>query len=184
MAKTNPNGANQYKLDPRQSLFVAYYLDPKSKTFSNAYQSALLAGYEKNYATDVLGRMPIWLQEKVADQKSSAMLQKAERNLDELLDLPGKVQAMGAFGPLFEKKGKKKVPILVHATGLLKVKADVSKFVAERVGKNTYGEDADPNRSITQNFIQINIHKPDGWKDAGHKTEPKAVRSLASVAKS
>lgn len=44
--KTNPNGANQYLLDPRQIKCWEYYTNPKSETFSNAYQSAIRAGYE------------------------------------------------------------------------------------------------------------------------------------------
>lgn len=31
-------------------MFVEYYIDPKSKTFGNIYQSALLAHYSDSYA--------------------------------------------------------------------------------------------------------------------------------------
>lgn len=85
MAKPNPNGVNQYtKPDPRQSLFLAYYLDPKSKTFSNAYQSALEAGYEEEYAKVILNKDLDWLSESVKD---SSLLQKAEKRLNQILDM-------------------------------------------------------------------------------------------------
>lgn len=43
--KTNPNGANQYLIDPRQKKCWDLYVNPKSETFGNALQSALKAGY-------------------------------------------------------------------------------------------------------------------------------------------
>ncbi len=176
---SNPNGANQHKLDPRQSLFIAYYLDPKSQSFGNATESALLAGYEEEYARVVLSKMPDWLSQKVADYRSSRMLEKAERNLDEILDLPTMIPAMGAFGPILQKvtvkkkvklkNGKtvlrntiKKVPVMAYAGGLLKLKNDASQFVAERIGKKTYGKDVPttpPTGSIVH-MTQIIINQP------------------------
>lgn len=137
-----PAVSNQWIADPRQQLFIAYYLDPKSSTFSNGLQSALRAGYSEEYSSVMLASMPDWLSEKLSNIKTSSLLAKAERNLDELLDLPSQVQAMGAFGPIFSDKEKNK-PLMVHATGLLKVKSDVTKFVAERVGKAKYGSDGE-----------------------------------------
>lgn len=83
MAKTNPHGANQYKVDPRQALFLQYYLDPKSKTFSNALQSALKAGYAQEYAERITAQMPTWLAEKLRDEY---LISKAEENLREFLE--------------------------------------------------------------------------------------------------
>lgn len=164
-SKTNPNGANQYVADPRQSLFIAYYLDPKSPTFSNALQSGLKAGFAQEYSENILQKMPVWLVEKVEKFKASGLLEKAERNMEELLDLPSKVQAMGAFGPIFAKTGKgknqKKVPIMVHATGLLKIKNDMTQFVAERVGRSKYGDDK--GQAATRVLI-INISQQSGQR--------------------
>lgn len=138
--RNNPNGANQWVADPRQQLFLSYYLDPKSETFSNALQSGIKAGFTKQYSESIMSLMPEWLSEKLG---KSSLLIKAERNIDEILDLPSKVQAMGAFGPIYEGKGEKKKPFMVHATGLLKVKADVTKFVAERIGRKKYGAESE-----------------------------------------
>lgn len=84
MAKSNPNGVNQYTApDPRQQLFLKYYLDPKSKTFSNSYQSALKAGYEDEYAKVVLSKDLDWLSSIIKDEH---LIKKAEKNLDIFLD--------------------------------------------------------------------------------------------------
>lgn len=105
----NPNGVNQYtEPDPRQSLFLSYYLDPKSKTFSNAYQSALKAGYADEYAKVILSQETDWLSESL---KSSYLVSKAEKNLDNLLDSEDE-----------------------------KVKADLTKFTLSRLNKEKYSE--------------------------------------------
>lgn len=162
--KTNPNGANAVVVDPRQALFFSYYFNPKSETFSNALQSALQAGYSEGYAKNLMDTMPAWLGEKMVELNRAKMLQTAENNLLEIMELPSKVQAMGAFGPLFEqgkqigtrtrrKKNKEtgemeeieepvyeKIPVMVYASPLLKVKNDASKFVAERLGRKQYAQ--------------------------------------------
>lgn len=84
MAKrTNPNGANQWVVDPRQELFLSYYLDPNSETWSNATKSALKAGYGEEYSQNLTGQNPVWLSEKLGD---NALLKTALVNLDEFLN--------------------------------------------------------------------------------------------------
>ena len=114
--RTNPNGANQYKPDPRQSLFLTYYLNPKSETFSNALQSALRAGYEESYANDITAQMPVWLSESQGNLKRLGMLDKAEKNLQEFLDMDP------------------------NDPKLIQIKADISKFITSRLGKKYYSE--------------------------------------------
>lgn len=136
--KNNPYKVNQYTgPDPRQAGFLTNYLDPKSETFSNALQSALKAGYTQGYGESLMAQMPTWLSEKLGDLD---MLNRAEKNISDVLDLDPKVQAMGAFGPLFETKGKKKTPIMITNPKLLQIKTDTSKFVAERLGRVKYGQ--------------------------------------------
>lgn len=130
--KTNPNGANQYLLDPRQNTCWSLYIDPKSETFSNAYMSAMRAGYPDATARGITTQD--WFLERT---RRMNMLSKAERNLDEFLDLPSMTQAMGAFGPLVHKKTKK--PVMTFNVGLLSLKQKSTEFVAERVGKERYG---------------------------------------------
>ena len=70
------------ELTPRQSQFLKNYLDPKSKTFSNAYQSAIQAGFTEDYAKTILSKDLDWLSENVRDNK---LVVKALKNLDNLL---------------------------------------------------------------------------------------------------
>ena len=61
--------ATKELLDPRQTNFLAYFLDPKSATYSNALQSALKAGYAQEYAESMLYQLPDWLSENLGDVK-------------------------------------------------------------------------------------------------------------------
>lgn len=166
--KRNKHGVNQYTgPDPRQALFLTKFLDPQSPTFSNALQSALDAGYEPNYAKNITSTLPAWLVENIGE---SSMLHKAERNLNELLDLEALVPAMGAFGPILTKEvryeeinGKRKKvvekkPVLVINPKLLNIKKDASFFVAERIGKIKYAKQVGhlaPNVIVP---VQVNVN--------------------------
>jgi len=74
---------NQYQVDPRQAEFLKNYLDPKSDTFANAYQSALKAQYSEEYAKNIMSLMPDWLSENIED---AGLVAKAIKNLNNLLD--------------------------------------------------------------------------------------------------
>lgn len=117
---TNPKGANQYKTDPRQANFLANYLDPKSDTYSNCLQSALKAGYEQEYAENLLNIMPKWLSESMDISGDMKRLKKAEKNLDEVMDI-SIINDNGKPDPqLIEKRTK------------------VDMFIAERLNKSKY----------------------------------------------
>lgn len=59
--------SNQWQSNPKQQRFLTYYFDPASKTFSNVYQSALLAGYSDSYARTLTRRngKNMWLSEYI-----------------------------------------------------------------------------------------------------------------------
>ena len=103
--KTNPNGANQYVMDPRQKECWSLYIDPKSKTFGNATQSAIKAGYTKGTANMITTED--WFKGKL---RRLNLLDKAERNLDKIMDLP------------LEDKAN--------------IVLDASKFIAKTLGKD------------------------------------------------
>jgi hypothetical protein len=120
MAKNNPHKVNQYTApDPRQSLFLSYYIDPKSSTFSNAYQSAVKAGYEEEYAKVILNKDLDWVSESVKDL---ALLQKAEKRLNQILD----------FEP-FDEDGK-------IDNSLIANQMKAVTLVAKGLGKAKYSE--------------------------------------------
>ena len=73
---------NQHTPDPRQAIFLAGYLDPKSETFSNALQSALKAGYSQEYSESILNQDTNWLSESLRDEE---LVSRAEKALSEAL---------------------------------------------------------------------------------------------------
>lgn len=116
---SNPNKANQHVPDPRQSLFLAYYLDPKSETFSHAYASAVKSGYSEEYAKNITGQMPTWLSESIRDNE---MLALAEKRLKQILN----------FEPVNEE-GK-------IDNALLANQMKAVTLVAKGIGKAKYSE--------------------------------------------
>lgn len=124
MAVTNPNGSNQYSLDPRQKLCWDSYINPKSETFSNAYQSAKKAGYEESTCLQITTEK--WFTEKV---RRVNLLGKAEKVLDEMLEMPVDVQRVEGYG-------EDRETVVKTEPALVKIKQDTAKFVAERLGKD------------------------------------------------
>lgn len=121
---TNPNGANQYQLDPRQKLCWDLYVNPRSETFGNAYQSAIKAGYKPKTAKCIT--VETWFMEKT---RRLNLLNKAEDVLEECLDMPTESYTSDITG---EKEA------IITSPALIKIKQDTAKFVAERIGKEFY----------------------------------------------
>jgi len=123
-------------LKVQQRNFISYYLDPKSDTFGNATQSGLKAGYPLSYAREILSAKPAWLMENL---NRNNMLVKAERNLDEALDIGVRHEDMGDR--------------CLKAT----------LFVAEKLGKGIYDKIEDPNAGGIKILIlpQILVKKND-----------------------
>ncbi len=111
--KTNPYGANQHQLDPRQKLCWENYINPKSETFGNARQSALKVGYEEYYADTITSTG--WFSDKV---RRLNLLSKAEKVLEDTLNYES-----------VNPDGKVRVD-------LLRVQTDVAKHVTSTLGKN------------------------------------------------
>jgi hypothetical protein len=127
--KPNPNGANQYQLDPRQLKCWEYYVDPKSETFGNAYQSALKAGYEEATAAQITSFD--WFVEK---RRRLNLLSKSEKVLEETLETPHIVPLISMFGPVIDKETNQ--PYQKVEPSILKIKQDTAKFIASTQGKN------------------------------------------------
>lgn len=130
--RSNPNGANQYLLDPRQKLCWDSYVNPKSETFGNAFKSALKAGYTDKTARQITTE--IWFNEKV---RRMQLLGKAEKVLEEMLDMPvNKIEfAPGSFeSDDGEDEGPQQV--LTTDPALIRIKQDTAKFIASTQGKN------------------------------------------------
>ena len=105
----------KHLLDPRQSLFLKNYLDPDSDTFANAFQSALSAGYNKEYAENIMSLMPNWLSENIED---AAMVAKATSNLREFMGMRLNTrEKLDATKFVAERLGKKKFSLRTEHTG-------------------------------------------------------------------
>lgn len=112
-APTNPYGANQFMLDPRQKRCWENYINPKSDTFGNGMQSAIKAGYEPEYANQITTTE--WFKDKV---RRLNLLSKAEKVLDETLE----IIPIDEFGK--------------PDSALHRVKLDAAKFIASTQGKD------------------------------------------------
>lgn len=72
-------------LDPRQALFLKYYLKPGTPTFSNIYQSALKAGYTENYASNLNSKVD-WVVENSREITKDELVKKSKKILNKALD--------------------------------------------------------------------------------------------------
>jgi len=111
--KPNPNGANQFVLDPRRKLFWEEYNNPTAEFFSNAYQAAMKVGYTE--ATAAVITTQEWFIDKL---RRLNMLGKAEKVLDKTL----------TYEPI-DEKGEIKVD-------LVRVQVDVAKHITKTLGKD------------------------------------------------
>lgn len=175
--RNNPNKVNQYtEPDPRQALFLSNYFDPKSETFGNVTKSGLKAGYEESYAMNIFVDMPKWLSKYLETAPYDRMLLKAEKVLEETMEMSVNTVEYKTVG-----KGKKKriEQIVITNPALVKIKQDSSKFVAERIGKHRWaqrtehtgpgGKDLMPEKEI-QDKIDSAIDK---LLNVGNKTNNK-----------
>lgn len=113
--RSNPFSVNQYTLlDPRQKVCWDYFLNPRSDTFSNARQSAIKAGYTETTANQITTEK--WFTERV---RRLNMVSKAERNIDEVLELQIKDPLTGKIDPV-----------------AIANRTRVDMFVLERLGKD------------------------------------------------
>lgn len=124
--KTNKWGANQYREDPRQRLCWDYYINPKSKTFGNASQSAYAAGYSLKSGKAVSAEP--WFRKKC---ERGNRINKAEKVLDEILEMSTKNTRIVGTGDNVDY-------VEVEDAQLLRIKQDTAKFFLERLKKKHY----------------------------------------------
>lgn len=127
--------------DPRQRKFQALYSDPKSLTFGNAMQSALKAGYSEAYARNITVKAQGSSVAVEALGQNEKLLAIAKKNLEKAMTDDDNEQVIGMFGPLVDKVTK--LPITKRNTKVMAIKADVSKFVAERLDKKNFSPKLD-----------------------------------------
>ena len=99
--------------DVRRQKFWEMYTNPKSKTFSNAYQSAQRAGYSENYAA-IITTKPFFLEK----MRRMGLLNKAEKVLDKTLTMDTK-----------DVSGREQAD-------LLRIQVDAAKHITKTLGKD------------------------------------------------
>ena len=114
--------------NPMQMLFIQYYFDPKSETFSNARESAVKAGFSESYAK-VMTAESFGLKWVAEAFNEMDLINKADRNINNFLDL--------------EESSDSK----------LRVKSEITRFVAERLNKKKYSTKTETD--ITSNGERI-----------------------------
>lgn len=105
--KVSERNGNQWIVTPKQMKFVEYWLDTDSPTYSNAYQSALKAGYSTFHAKQITSNVRDleWVKEAKRRLKhftpdhTLQLLQKhatTGKDTDRLraLEMIGKIQGM------------------------------------------------------------------------------------------
>jgi len=108
--------------DPRWDVFWQYYLTPGSQTFGNALRSALQAQFSETFAKTITTQFREEDSEKL---RRFRLYNKAVENIERMLDLPETTIKTTDKGDQIE----------VDSPTKIQVKADMSKFVAERLGK-------------------------------------------------
>lgn len=141
---TNPNGSNQYEIDPREKLCLSLYLDPKSETFSNGLQSALKAGYPYTSANQITTQE--WFK---ANTRKGRLLEKAERNLEKFIDLDTRKTVTTLGGESF--KTEEEDPRLLEAQW------KATEFIAKAIGKIGNDIDKPTENNITKIENQLVI---------------------------
>lgn len=118
-----------FPFDPRKEEAWKYYITKDSKTYGNAYLSAIKADYGTGYAKQITTQK--WWLAKV---RRSGLLEKAEKVLDEDLEMETVIDVIGMFGPIIDKKTKK--PFTKVDPDLRRIRQSAAGFVASRLGKN------------------------------------------------
>lgn len=116
--------------DPKQSLAISYYKNPKSESFGNLYQSLVRAGYKESYADTIYDRIPAWLSQSLVNTVENVV--QADKNIKKYLN----------YDIDLEDPKPKDMDIM-------KIQADLSKFVT----KSKYGAEEDDSKPN----VQINI---------------------------
>jgi len=119
-------------INPKQKLFYDLYTNPKSPSFSNAYRSAINAGFKEEYAKTIIHKEHKWLSKLASQLTDEKMLLKAEENFREVQDLAIK-----------DNDGK-------VDTNIIAQRNKVDMFLAERLNKVKYS-------TRTENAVLVKV---------------------------
>lgn len=114
-------------LSLRQLECLRLYSDPESATYGNSAASAREAGFSDSYALNVTNLKPQWLTEGIEIEKAKKirLVKKAERNLEEALDIDPNTESVTDDGSIVRGLNPK----------LSKIRTEAAVFVLKTQGK-------------------------------------------------
>jgi len=114
--------------NPAHDLFLAAYCDQNSATFGKLIPSGKKAGMGRTKVETIQRNKPAWFTTGIKKYKRNIMFETAENNVNEFLTMGHTSLIEDKFGNLRE---------VTDATKL-KVKAEMTKYVTERLGDGSY----------------------------------------------
>lgn len=117
-----------YIYSQKYAIAFDYYSDPKSETFDNAYKSALKAGFPESSAK-VITATKWWKHEQ---EMLEELLPLAERNIKDIL-------TMDVNAKRYDPETGEVIAEMLDPK-LLRIKSDMSTFVAETRGNKRYNK--------------------------------------------
>jgi phage terminase small subunit len=148
-----PKKREDRPMNPQRTAFKENFLNPNSETFGNAKQSAIKAGFSPAYANAILSKSTgnAWVEEIIRDYE---IVNKAEKVLAEMLEM--------ATTNVVERGEE---IVLKVDPGLVKIKQDTAKFIAERLKKEKWsvrtehtgagGENLMPNELVIKKINDV-----------------------------
>lgn len=127
----NKGGGDNNPFDPRREECWRFYLDKESNSYGNAFLSAIKSGYGKGYSKQITTQQ-WWL----ARVRRLGLLDKAEKVLDEDLEMDTVVPIIGMFGPIVDKKTNKALTKI--DPDLRRIRQSSATFISSRLGKKHY----------------------------------------------
>ncbi len=119
-------------INPKQALFIQYFIDPESKTFSNCLQSGIAAGFSPTYAENIASRRPKWFLEAITSHRISddQAVMEAEESLRELRTMNIVNETLTEGGEVLKKRD----------AGLASVKLRAAEITLRTLAKDKYSE--------------------------------------------
>lgn len=138
---------------PQQLLFIEYYFNPESETFSNLTRSGLKAGFDEKYSGNLSSMGLKWFETAIG----------IYGNDDFLNDIDEELKNIAKMDTISHVKVGDEV-VVKQDPALLKIKQDTLKFLAERLNKDKYSTRQEHTGKAGKDLIPvpiINLSKED-----------------------
>lgn len=171
-------------IDPRKTLFEAYYTDPNSPTFGNALGTGIKVGFTPSYARNLLSLKPQWVCDIIDKFRNNDLIELARKNIIESLNMNVSEHAVGIGGHLYDKDefGKKTIPVIIDNTKKMEIRNKTALFVAERMDPSFNKiNKKDNDNPVVVDFKQVIIINPNGQGIAYNQTGAETIPSIREI---